>query len=768
MTANAMVPQRGFQWSDGQHFGWTADYGIQGLGATNGGKYPDIKFSDVEKPEINEGQHYYRASVTGDIEVAGWRFVGTANCCHAQSVNGGTISPWNGFYFSYDVNCGNMHPPSYHAYCKTCGYDITNFNVYISTDSARTITSIPVPSSYAFVCAFCKSLEQGVTINEHYCIAVSNNKFQIKYHENEGSGRTLNSEHIYGNTGIYEGKEYAALKSLKTVTSNEIYREGYELIGWNTKEDGSGTHFDNGELLTTEKIKNTPEFKEVLSNFELEIRNQQAPKIEITLYAEWKISNATLEIDMNGGAYNGLDMYNRTQNYGTDLSIKTEYISTPNPYKCEFYNGDTLVQTIENTVSFDYFEKIYPFKGILETSDTGYTYYYKSKNLFEAFDGAFDGNVDGIKAQYKYTDIILPKTEKEGVYFNGWYLDKECTQYVGNEGDKIPLTGDTKLYAGFADLTIEAKENFIANDGKGAADLVWYGAGLSDKFFKVYKSEENGEYINILSEEAENQSAVDKTFTSNTTYTIPQSGLYQIDVAGQKGENYGNYVGGNGGFVSGQVYLNQGEKINIKVNEGGGTGSDFGDGGGLSSVYLNRVDATPFLIAGGGGGATSQFDGEVGGADFSLTNSSKGENGYAGGGAGYYGGTSGSIITHQHTDDCYVLNKTGYNAFTLTDINGNYYQSSNIRTLEKNEIYNISHSNRESYENPIPVNKITSPSEKVYIPTLGFDTMIITVQGTARDQFWDPYVSIKIFNQNEEIIYYSTTDNLTSNNDYLS
>ena len=66
-------------------------------------------------------------------------------------------------------------------------------------------------------------------------------EYTITYHPNGGTGRTQTVE-------VAKGKD-------TKLPENEIEREGYELVQWNTKADGSGTAYEEGDMInTTEDI----------------------------------------------------------------------------------------------------------------------------------------------------------------------------------------------------------------------------------------------------------------------------------------------------------------------------------------------------------------------------------------------------------------------------------------------------------------------------------------------------------------------------------
>lgn len=104
------------------------------------------------------------------------------------------------------------------------------------------------------------------------------------------------------------------------------------------------------------------------------------------------------------------------------------------------------------------------------------------------FTGEVNNYVDVLTANWKYEEITLPNaywehtvTDDDGVERNvkeeciGWYRSTSFSSdsFYGIPGDVVIPSGDVTLYAKFGTLTLEAKENYTANNKKGAADLVW-------------------------------------------------------------------------------------------------------------------------------------------------------------------------------------------------------------------------------------------------------------------------------------------------------
>jgi len=93
------------------------------------------------------------------------------------------------------------------------------------------------------------------------------------------------------------------------------------------------------------------------------------------------------------------------------------------------------------------------------------------------------------------------------------------------------------------------------------------------------------------------------------SFTIPNTGLYQLDVYGASGGNPANYttrLGGLGSRMRGDFMLTGGDVLQILVGQQGGNGTGGSGGGGGTYVTCNN---TIIIAAGGGGGACSDNNG---------------------------------------------------------------------------------------------------------------------------------------------------------------
>ena len=178
----------------------------------------------------------------------------------------------------------------------------------------------------------------------------------------------------------------------------------------------------------------------------------------------------------------------------------------------------------------------------------------------------------------------------------------------------------------------------------------------------------------------------ERTSSGSYNYTVPATGVYRIEVWGAQGgtssggSGGGTIYGGQGGYASGDITLNAGEVLNIRVGgmgnspdpgqgwsaggyNGGGRGwanSVFGmnytaaGGGGATDVRRNGTDLGHRIIVGGGGGGGDNYGNHTGGAGGANTaqdgspsdGGGKGgdqESGGAAGSSGGYTASSGSL-----------------------------------------------------------------------------------------------------------------------------
>lgn len=587
---------------------------------------------------LETGEHYYAIRRSGEVPVGYWKVVHRpGQCIH----DGYPDKDWHGIAFGTQ-KCMQYYYSGWKAYCADCGEPIKENHIYMSREAAASIQYLDLGTEtarmgYYYLCPFCSNLEQGVTLSAHLCKEISWNQYRIFYNPNikKYNGYMDYSYHMYNNATEYEGQTVTPVTHL---TENNYTKEGYVFIGWNTKPDGSGAFFaDSAEIYNLSSI-----------DWRDESTWTETDNGTVTLYAQWRKSESTLVIDAAGGKYSGLDKQSITQPYLKNYVLQADLIQAPDGYQVAFVaNGGSPVETIAGTKHFVEWMREQPFRGWLE--DNIYTF------------TAPDGNVDTLKAAYQSDPITLPATTRDGWSFGGWYYDPDFSLPAGGAGDQIIPSKDMTLYAQWVDLRLQSVDNYDANEGKGAVDLSWSQSDQNNKTYLVYQKRENGAWIRVNSaDDISSTTVISEAYSfegQEKQYTIPYTGLYTIKALGAQGASYESYTGGYGGSVGGKFWLRKGDVLTYAVGgqngyNGGGNATDYGNGGGMTSVVSDQKGE--LMIAGGGGGASPGGNGGNGGSAASVIDGHDGESGMAGGGAGYQGGCAGEKIVHHHTNDCYV------------------------------------------------------------------------------------------------------------------
>lgn len=186
----------------------------------------------------------------------------------------------------------------------------------------------------------------------------------------------------------------------------------------------------------------------------------------------------------------------------------------------------------------------------------------------------------------------------------------------------------------------------------------------------------------------------DFSYTGNVqTFTVPETGKYQLEVWGAQGGSGFNTTGGKGGYAKGDIYLTKGQVVYIYVggqgstpnggwNGGGNGGIDIGagqtggGGGGATDIRVGGTALSNRVIVAGGGagggrdGATGVGGGYSGTASESYNSGYPGQPGTQTGGGSVYttsrGATPGSLGQGGN-------GSTGYNAAGGGGGGGGYY-----------------------------------------------------------------------------------------------
>lgn len=274
---------------------------------------------------------------------------------------------------------------------------------------------------------------------------------------------------------------------------------------------------------------------------------------------------------------------------------------------------------------------------------------YAVSSLYE--DDYVNGSVsirDNLTSYWEYDHISAISTYR--VYQNGTHIT--ASSVAPTETTTYEVRYDvTPLIAPDSEVTVgPAIESPTTITGKAVISVVAPGTavlnGLDVTGSKTL-SYANGKYdFSVLINQESPTVLLENTNTTTTTsgsWTAPVDGWYYIQVWGGNGGSSGTVScsgvngndvrtasagsGGTGGYVTGYIYLSQGEVLSLTVGSAGSTGSNNtgnrlsranslfsstsrhevhqswpGGGGGYSLVEMS---GSPLLIAGGGGGAGS-------------------------------------------------------------------------------------------------------------------------------------------------------------------
>ncbi len=589
---------------------------------------------------LEEGEHYYDSYRQGEVPVGRWEVIWQPGRCIHDGYP--LETDFHGVHFRRQ-SCLAKHYSGWKAYCADCGEEVTYMFLYMSKEAAASIDYLNLRDNlaYYYLCPFCSNLEQGAEMKSHTCKVISWNRYRVVYNPNYDAlslgGYMSDSIHMYNNADTYEGDTVTPVTHL---TQNSYVRTGYEFAGWNTKPDGTGQTYADGQEI----------FNLTAENWGGEKNTQQGT---ITLYAQWRRSQSTLQVNPGGGTYGGrTGITSVVRDFDSEYVLASQELQAPKGYTVSFEtNGGTFVSPITGTKHFLEWQMEQPFAGKMYQQGTPQAWY-----LF----WVPDGNVDTVTALYEHDPVTLPATAKAGYSFGGWYYDARFTLPAGGAGDRIVPSGNLTLYAQWVDLVLQAKDNYAVNGGTGAVDLSWSQSDGNNKTYRLYQSRDRQHWLQINdAADISSRTSVEEAWGCTGragTYTVPYTGLYTLTANGAQGGSYGSLKGGLGGRITAKVWLNKGEVLTYTVGgqngfHGGGSATAYGNGGGSTVVSSNQKGV--LLTAGGGGGASPSGAGGAGGSSASVVSGAAGENGMAGGGGGYRGGTAGELIRHSHTESCY-------------------------------------------------------------------------------------------------------------------
>ena len=303
------------------------------------------------------------------------------------------------------------------------------------------------------------NIKEGSTGDKTFYAKWKVNTYTIKFNSNGGKGKT---------------KSQSKIKYNKTVklNKNNFKKSGYKFIGWNTKQDGSGTHYSNKSKVKNitssgsitlyaqwEKItynityklnggvnnENNPSNYDVTSEtitlnnptkehyqflgwykdkkYKKKITNIKTGSTgNKTLYAKWKVDTYTIKFDSNGGK-------------GKTSSVKCKYNSNCKLTSNKFYiYGQKFVgwNTAPDGTGTSYKnnEKV---KNLSNENGAVITLYAQWNDQVFKITYVLNGGINNENnpTTFKSNDLVwFESPTREGYIFEGWYMDKNCKGQV--------------------------------------------------------------------------------------------------------------------------------------------------------------------------------------------------------------------------------------------------------------------------------------------------------------------------------------------------
>lgn len=288
-----------------------------------------------------------------------------------------------------------------------------------------------------------------------------NTQFYNTVGSQAGAGQ---SSIIYNGNGATEGSmgmQVGDPDTNATIQANKYKRQGYKFTGWNTKPDGTGTAYTEGQTVTMPKEGQS-----------------------LNLYAQWKALPVTISYNGNGGKGNTngettdadtaipIAPNGYTRNGYTFQTWNTKADGTGNTYR----PGDSITLTGDITLYAQWKANQYavayaPNGGDGSMPDQTFSYDQTqalSSNQFTRPGWTFTGwntKADGTGTAYKNRQEVKNLTAQDGgeiTLHAQWEADKAALHYDANANT---ATGDTPDSEGVTDGTITVSKNGYANVG---------------------------------------------------------------------------------------------------------------------------------------------------------------------------------------------------------------------------------------------------------------------------------------------------------------
>ena len=272
---------------------------------------------------------------------------------------------------------------------------------YIEEGSLVSEPNLPENDGYSFVdwnFDFTTPINHSLIVTANYIP----NKYNIKYHSNNGLGSFVNQQVEYdSNVFLYN----------ETIFN----KEHYNIKNWNTKANGTGTTY----------------------SLNYEFQNYNLVK-ELELYAVWQPNNYNITYYTYGGKTNNKNVYTiETESFVLNDSIKDGY-NFEGWYRDSSFNNK--VEIISN--------------GSYGNIDLYAKYSLVTYNIEYVLNGAKENNSNNPDSYTIESESFnVYEITRDGYLFKGWYTDSSYTNRIINITPKTNI--DLTLYARFEEYKEE-------------------------------------------------------------------------------------------------------------------------------------------------------------------------------------------------------------------------------------------------------------------------------------------------------------------------
>lgn len=242
---------------------------------------------------------------------------------------------------------------------------------------------------------------------------VSINQYTVKYEPNKPSKAT-NDVTKMADQFVYYNRQ-------RKLTTNTYKYTGYDFTGWNTKADGTGTAYTDGQTI------------ENLSS---------ADGAVITLYAQWKIHTHKLKIYVSNENADG--------SFESEWLWQDKILEYNTPYSYTGYVNDTYQQISTSGTMYDS-DIIIHLKAMRKTFNQKLTVYYEQP------DGSFDAGTVVINKAYRYGQTV------------SWSRSEDVRYKAGNIRWTVSGTNvkELKVYRQQYKITVNGADKHTTTKGTG-------------------------------------------------------------------------------------------------------------------------------------------------------------------------------------------------------------------------------------------------------------------------------------------------------------